>query len=422
MTAPTTHLNCTQCGAGLDVLGGGRVQTHVCPYCGAELDAQDDYRVIAQFRDMRRPETPFDLGQKGMLWGIEFTVIGTMEWTEYHGGRSWTWVDHQVYSPTHGYAWLTVENGWVTFTRKTREASNPPYVSDRLIETSENRPAVQHDGQRFHYYSSGRAKPTFIEGEFNFRPSLDDTIDYVNLLGPDSFLDIVSGGTEREYELSYLPDQGELMDSFGVPKSRRPRPRGVHPLQVLDRTPLQYFVRNLALAAAALSIVLALMVALQGTSIATSGRVNASRDIDLPFTVTDGGRLTEITIWADASNSWAWFEAELTDGEDEPVAEFERGVEYYHGSDWSEGSQKSKTRLRLDPGDYTLSLRMTEADVDWSGGRRATAIEASVKQGVANPWWLWGTALVFGLIGGSFLAQRGFHRNRRWAGSDWDDD
>ncbi len=40
--ADVHKLNCTECGAGLDVLGGGRVKSHICSYCGAELDAQDD--------------------------------------------------------------------------------------------------------------------------------------------------------------------------------------------------------------------------------------------------------------------------------------------------------------------------------------------------------------------------------------------
>ena len=83
-TDQTLHLNCTQCGAGLDVLGGGRVKTHICSYCGSELDAQDDYKVIQQFRDMIRPRSPFDLGMKGELWGTEFTIIGTIGWNEYY--------------------------------------------------------------------------------------------------------------------------------------------------------------------------------------------------------------------------------------------------------------------------------------------------------------------------------------------------
>ena len=34
-------IDCTACGAGLDILGGGRVTVHICPYCGTALDALD---------------------------------------------------------------------------------------------------------------------------------------------------------------------------------------------------------------------------------------------------------------------------------------------------------------------------------------------------------------------------------------------
>lgn len=420
--AETLKLNCTQCGAGLDVLGGGRVKTHVCPYCGAELDAQDDYKVIQQFRNMHRPDTPFDLGMTGTLWGAEFTVIGTMAWAEYYAGKSWHWVEHQIYSPTHGYAWLTVENGFVTFTRKSREASTPAGVSERTIESSENRPSVRFQGRTFRYYASGRASPTFIEGEFNFRPSMEDGIRYVSLMGGDQMLDIVESKGEREYEVTELPDQAALLTSFGVPRKRWPRPRGVHPLDAVDRTPLQLFTRNLAIAATVVSVILGIGLSAKGSDIAASPSASVRKEIVLPFEVTDDTGLTEITITADAYNSWAWFEAELADAEGVAVAAFERGVEYYKGSDWSEGSQRARTRLDLPVGSYTLYLSMAEAQVDWTGGREANVMSARVRQGVANASWMWGMAALFGVISFLFLGQRFLRHSRRWSGSDWSDD
>ena len=422
MSGETLKLNCTQCGAGLDVLGGGRVKTHVCSYCGAELDAQDDYRVIQQFRDMKRPETPFDLGMTGNIWGVEFTVIGTMAWAEYHGGRSWHWVEHQIFSPTHGYAWLTVENGHVTFTRKSREMSTPAGISEGTIETSEHRPSVRFQGQTFRYYGSGRAGPTFIEGEFNFRPSMNDSIRYVALMGGNRMLDIVESGREREYEVTELPDQGPLLASFDVPKNRWPRPRGTHPLDTLERTPLQLFTRNLAIAATIAALILGFGLSFKGEVIANSGAQSVRNELKLPFEVTKGTGLTEISIHGNAYNSWAWFEAELNDAEGEPVAAFERGVEYYKGSDWTEGSQNVKTRLDLAPGTYTLYLSMAEAEVDWRGGREATNMAAIVRQGVANPIWMWGISALFGLVSFLFLGQRFLNHTSRWSGSDWSDD
>ena len=302
----TLHMNCTQCGAGLDVLGGGRVKTHICSYCGAELDAQEDYKVIQQFRDMPRPETPFDLGMTGKLWGVDFTIIGTIAWAEYFDGKRWSWVDHQIYSPTHGYAWLTIDNGYVTYTRKTRDIPTPPALSHAVIETSDTRPHVQFQNEVFSYYSSGKTSPTFIEGAFNFRPQMDDVVNYVELMRGARMLGILeSGRPEREYEISELPDQANLLDSFGVKPGRRPRPRGTHPLDTIERTPIQSFTRNLALAGAAAALVIGIGLSAVGEKVAQSGRPSVQDGITLPFEITTDTGLTQITLYANATNSWA---------------------------------------------------------------------------------------------------------------------
>ena len=422
MNKDVHKLNCTECGAGLDVLGGGRVKTHVCSYCGAMLDAQDDYRVIQQFRDMKRPETPFDLGVSGTLWGAEFTVIGTMAWAEFYNGRRWTWVDHQVFSPTHGYAWLTVEDGHVTFARKSRDVPHPAALSEMVIESAEHRPSVRFQGQTFKYYSSGRASPTFIEGEFNYRPDMDDGMRYVSLMGGERMLDIVESRREREYEVSLLPDQGALYASFGVDTARVPRPRGRHPLDALERSPLQLFTRNIFIAAAVLAFLMAIFFSYKGSTLVRTQATSVGEELEVPFRVSDGTALTEVEIWADARNAWAWFEAELTDDEDAPVAAFERGIEYYFGKDWSEGSQSVRTRLRLVPGDYTLYVSMTEAKQDWGKGRVPQVMGVNVREGVANAWWMWALMAGFAVLAFIFLGERMLRHASRWSGSDWSDD
>jgi len=422
----TRKMNCTQCGAGLDVLGGGRVRVHICSYCGSELDVQDDYKVIQQFRDLKRPETPFDLGMVGMLWDVPFTVIGTMAWEERYGGQTWNWVDHQIFSPTHGYAWLTVEDGFVTFARKTRDMPMPALISTATIENSEKRPTVRMDGKTWRYYGSGTARPTFIEGEFNYRPNMHDQIGYVSLVAGERMLDIVTSAEEREYEIVSLPDQWSLFESFGVDADRIAPPRGPHVLQPLDRTALQYFVRNLAIAAAVVALVLGLFFLAQGERVAQSETVRAASGVVLPFEITTGNRLTQIEVWMDAYNSWAWFEAELLNAEGEAVAAYEDGVEYYAGREggesWSEGSQRAKTRLHLPEGRYTLEVSFAEGQVDWARGKVAEQLQVTVKQGLVNAWWMLAAALFFAVIGGAFLFQRAWHEKKRWAGSDWSDE
>ncbi|RZW06625.1 MAG: DUF4178 domain-containing protein [Rhodobacteraceae bacterium] len=421
-----TAFNCTQCGAGQDLLGGGRVRVHVCGYCGSELDVQDDFRVIAQFRDMVRPETPFDPGMEGTLWGVPFTVIGTIGWIEQYGRNVWTWVDHQVFSPTHGYGWLSVEDGHITFTRKTRDVPEPGFISAATIERSENRPTAQMDGRTYRYYGSGEARPTFIEGAFNYVPSMDERVTYVDLMCGHRMLTMASVSGEREYEITRLPPRTEVVTSFGLDPNRLPTPKGVHPLDTFERAPLQAFVRNVALAGGIVSLLIAAVLWPMGDTIVRSDQVSVDQPISIPFEVTRGDRLTRIAIWADAWNSWAWFEAELLDADGEAVAAFERGVEYYQGREggesWSEGSQTSRTKLKLDEGQYTLELARTEGEVDWTNGQLAQRMQVTISEGHTNPWWLVGATILLLALGGAFLGQRALHNARRWSGSDWSDD
>lgn len=420
------QINCTDCGAGLDVLGGGRVRVHVCSYCGAELDAQDDYKVLAKFRDMRRPISPFQLGMTGQLWGADFTVIGTIGWRETHMGQTWDWADHQIFSPTHGYAWLTVEDtGHVTYTRKVRDVPEPATLSALRIETSESRPSARLGGRRYRYYASGRARITFVEGEFNFVPKLHDELVYAELLGPDRMMTYAQSGGEKEIETTHLPDRVDIFDSFGVPKEDWFAARGVHPLERFERSDLGGFARNLYLIAAVVALLLAIGFSSFGENIASTGDARITRTQAVPFTVTAPRGLTVISLTTDATNAWSWFEAELYDAEDNAVASFERGVEFYTGREggesWSEGSRTARTRVSIPPGDYTLEVTQLESGT-WSSGREPRTVRVDVRQGAASTIWLYGLAALFALLGGAFLFQRGLHEYRRWSGSDWSDD
>lgn len=418
--------NCTNCGAGQDLLGGGRVRVHVCGYCGAELDVQDRFKVIAQFRDMIRPESPFDLGMTGTLWGVEFTVIGTIGWFEQYGSTVWTWVDHQIYSPTHGYAWLTVEDsGHAVYARKIRRMPHPALLGAATIEHAEHRPTVTLEGKTYRYYGSGHARPTFIEGAFNYVPSMNDRVRYVDLLGGREMLSIVEDGKEREYELSTLPDQVEIMQSFGIAPDRLPVLKSTHPLEVFERSGNGIFIRDASFIGAAVALVITIVLFSLGNRVVQTAQLPVDTPISLPFEITRGDRLTEIEIHTNASNSWATFEAELIDENGQIVAGFEDLVEFYSGTEggehWSEGNRTGSTTLKLPSGRYTMELEYTEGDV-WANGRTVSTMAVEVTEGRANPWWVLAAAVTLGLIGGAFLFQRGLHNAQRWAGSDWSDD
>ena len=123
-------INCTACGATLDVLGGHRVKSLVCGYCGSVMDSHAGYQVIQRYRDSPdRPAAPLALGMEATLKGVPFTIIGMIEYVSRQSGPGWAetydWISFQLYSPTHGYAWLTWNKGHYVFSYRTRDLPHP---------------------------------------------------------------------------------------------------------------------------------------------------------------------------------------------------------------------------------------------------------------------------------------------------------
>lgn len=425
--AGITTLNCTRCGAGLSVHGGGRVVTHVCEHCGAVLDAQDDYRVLKQFKDRPRPETPFRIGRWARIDDVKFTVIGTIAWRETFQGKSWQWVDHQLYSPTHGYAWLTWEDGHVVFSRKVRGAAKPHWIKPSEIAIAAHRPSVTLNGEVYSYYGSGVQKPTFIEGEFNYSPELNTRVNYVSFLGDRDMFVMQREGDEIEYELARWLPRDETLRAFGTTATGRQKPKGVHPARGFERGPRAAFARNALLGGGAAGLALALAFAAFGGTVERAAVWLKGEVAPVPFEISDATGLVQIDITPDVKNGWVWLDGEVTDDADNVVAAFEDGAEYYAGRDsegrWSEGSRRIRIRADLPAGAYVLGLEVAEnvGDKNWSG-RPATTASVRIRQGVANVTWLVGAGLILLAGGGVFLAERSWHHQRRWAGSDWVDE
>ena len=119
------------------------------------------------------------------------------------------------FSPTHGHAYLTVENGRLIFTRNYHKEASPDWRSSEVMDRVENRTVVQSNYERFEYCDTSTSKIYLAEGELELRPSIGDQVTKVSLLPDQSMLGFFSTATEREVERStYLP-QREMLDAFG---------------------------------------------------------------------------------------------------------------------------------------------------------------------------------------------------------------
>lgn len=425
--AQLAAVSCPNCGVGLKVLGGGRVVTHVCTHCGTQLDTIENYRKLRTFANLRRPNTPFAIGATGRILGLEWTIIGILGQTERSGGQTWTWVDHQLYSPTHGYVWLTLEDGHLTLTRRYRGALRPGWLSVMAVEMAENPPVVTAEGTNYKYYETAASEVTFAEGEFTWAVGVGDKTTTITLMSNDAMISLSETGAEREVERTvYLP-QAETCAAFGVAALN---PYHMHPLKPLLAGPNAGFVQTLGLACAGICMILSLIfTGMTGTTALPPQRIpHSALPTELSFEITDTRGLTTLYLQADVDNSWAWVEATLSDPQGAPVFTAGREVDFYNGTDsdgyWTEGSPSTQISFHPEmPGEYTLELDVPEGGLneDVSGPRLST-LTVSILNGGTAPFWTLLAALVFAGIGGFQFARAYLHNRARWAGSDWSDE
>jgi len=424
--ADLKSINCTACGAGLDVLGGGRVTTHICPYCGTELDALDNYQALRKFANQTRPASPISIGMKGKLQGVEFTVIGTMAHRERWLRSIWRWVDHQLYSPTHGYAWLTYEGGHFTFSRRLRGSV---WLSSQHVETSEHRPSVSARGETYSFFDTGTSEVTFVEGEFTWRPVTNRTVT-VTAMSDTAMLSFSETRGEREVYRSVYVDHSEVSAAFSL--APQDAPHHIHPLQPFKAGPNHGFLTYAGLFFAFVCLAFTLFILERPGSFALQERFFLSNlPIERSFLVPAAGKLTQISLQGDGQNSWGYFDIEVTAPDETPVFATGRTVEYYAGysenTHWTEGS--NSTRLRFIPqstGFYKLWLGEAEAGV-WNdpsarNSRRISSVTVTVTNGHSSGLWI-------GLLGAAFaglalvmFGRKYQHKRRRWSGSDWTDE
>ena len=428
MTAEIRAINCPTCGAGQTVPGGGRIRTHVCPYCGSALDALDDFRLLARYDRMSRPAGAMDLGRTGRIRGVEFTVIGIAGWVERHGGRSWRWTDHQVFSPTHGYGWITREDtGHWTFTRKLR-AYPRQWLSPTAVEMAETRPRLWVDGQRMAYYETSLARIDFLEGAFNWLPEIGTQVQSVTLVGIGRMVTLTGfdARTEREIEQTRLLDPDER-ESFGLGEER---PRGRHPLQAGRTWRHHDFVMGMSAAFLVLALVTGIIARGAGAdALASTGPV-AVQDlpVTLEFDAPARARLFRLQLDTDLSNGWAYFNVGLEHVASGDELEAGRDMAFYWGRDadgrWSEGSNTGRLVFPAGaPGPYRMTIDMPEYGSGETGNERTnTVVEARVI-GLRFSWRpLLAAAGVFALMAGATFLRETWRHQRLLTGSDWTED
>jgi len=112
-------IQCPNCKAPLNLLGGGRVQSVTCQYCKSLIDLTKEDRVFTNFKGVEPPTSFFKIGMEGRLFGVCWRLIGQIVYRDRDSNR---WSEFLLFSPYFGYAWLVDEGeNRLFFSRRIRD-------------------------------------------------------------------------------------------------------------------------------------------------------------------------------------------------------------------------------------------------------------------------------------------------------------
>jgi len=298
-------IKCTNCAAPLKLLGGGRVESITCSYCKSVLDLNNNYKVLSNFKKVKeRHKLPFELGMKGELKGVEYTIIGRITYTEtVYVDHSWS--DFLLFSPIYGYAWLTYEQGHLLYSKRNRTFPNLTW------EEIEQQSLVVVDEKAYKPYDTYRAKVTYVEGELTWIAKYGDKINYIDLVSAPYGISAENNGKEIEFYNDEYLDATEVYETFGVPEEQRDTEKGFHPLKPLNRP----FFKELSKISLWFIFIMSLLMMVfmfdgSGKTIAsfTAGNLEPVKE---PFTVTSTKYLTSIHIKANSAKALNNFNIKL---------------------------------------------------------------------------------------------------------------
>jgi len=408
-------INCTACGSPLPALAGHRARAMVCSYCGAVMDRHAGYGILARYRDMQRPDGPFTIGMGGEVLGVEQTIVGIVGIRATIEGAGYGWTNYQLYSPTHGYSWLTWSDGHLTHSRKTRDM---PETGGTFAYKA----PLNAAGRSFLMYEQYVARITYLEGELTWVPSLGDSTRVIEAIDPPYGYGVVIGANETEFEFTSYLDRAGTLAAFGVDDTFA-RPTTVHGTQPFLPGALHEAVSKAGTWFAPVALVLGLgfLVVGAGNTITETLVMDTDEGGSIVFPLDRPDRLAELRLRANVRNSWAWYDMELIhEDSEETVAEFDGGIEYYEGYDsdgsWTEGSQTATFRFKPPAaGAYRLTIRTGDPQ------SARLPVQVEVRENVMLSRYLFGLAAFFAACAMSLWFRRSRFEARRW-GEDEEED
>ncbi len=390
------HLNCPNCGGGLQMHAPDLAERVTCPNCSSLLDVNQGKLKFLKTLNRGQFEPLIPIGAIGVFeGGLQLTVIGFVARSVEIEGTRYFWTEYLLYHPQVGFRWLVNSDNHWNFVE-----SVPPG------EVTEFEKIAQCRGKSFKIFQDAEARVEYVAGEFYWKVEIEERVRAVDYVAPPlmlskevSFLNIRTGGTDSQPEFTQL---GEINWSLGkyVPVKEVekafgakdfPRPSSVAPNQpFLHKAVYKYWLILLPVL-----LIIGLIATIAGGSservMSTSYTLPALPNADgTQIVFTDQFELRSrrnIRITAQSTgidNTWLYMEGDLINDETGLVQSFPISVEYYHGVDegesWTEGSTSGDDTVSAMPaGKYTMRL-----EAQWEKWQQPMPITVIVEQGTTR--------------------------------------
>ena len=387
------------------------VKNFVCPTCQTLFNANQNGQLVFGGRKFNHEQAFVDglnVGQKGMLKGIEYMVVAIIVKLAY---GSFYWAEYVLQDASGKFRYLSESDGhWIFLEQVPEEyeiATRPRFLT--------------HDDIRMRLYDFTATKIVGAKGFFDFILPTQDLYmtEYIN---PPYIVSIEKNGEETATFFGEHIGRKEVMKAFGMQTA--PGKIGTGIVQ-----PFFVNLRNLSLvfcSVAVLIFVTHLLIYNNRTAQTvldetfTISEQNNKEFVSRPFALDGGSAPLTVNVSSDIDNSWLNVQVALVNEKTNEEVYANKDVEFYHGYEggesWSEGGRSETLQLcGVTAGKYHLLVTPMWAPENNSNNYmqvRAVWNEPSM-------WNVWFPILTMAGIWIALFFLNSNYEKKRWSESDY---
>ncbi len=188
-----------------------QIETITCEYCNQVHSVKDNFKTLYRYQKSMNNVQRIPLGTVGKIKDIEFTVIGYVVYTEEKveslkelDSDEW-WIEYQLYSKTHGYAFLSYEEESYYFYHRVYDLSQP------LMDNVQEFDTVRFRDKFFKVEEPYYAYAYFVAGTLTWKAKVGDSTYCVDAESGSGWF------SDADYTLSYERSKTEDEYYLGEP-------------------------------------------------------------------------------------------------------------------------------------------------------------------------------------------------------------